>query len=686
VSGELRVALVSREVYPFGGGGLGNYVTWTAELLSEVADVTVITTSRHKELHDDLCAAGDTRLPSGVRFEFVDEPPSDKEEIGSYYGFFHLWSARTFEALCRLYPDGGPDLVEFPDYHGEGAVTAQARRTQDPRLRNTCMCVRLNTSSEMCHVLDGHVNRELDFRVMYELERYSLRYADRVIWPGGDVLGTYRRFYGARSIGPPARIRHAVALDGDGDLDVTPDLPGERGGEPLRLLYMGRLERRKGVHNLVRALLSLERGNWSLTIVGGDTTTGPMGTSMRGQLQLLSGNDSRIRFIDSVPRQGILELARSHDVCVVPSLWECWPNVALEALREERPVLATPTGGLVEMVRPGESGWLLAGTGQAAIAAGLECLLDPPESVTPLHAGGPRAVFDQLTDRDEIRERYIALAAEHRARSASTGRRPRRHPPLVSVVITYYELEAYVEEALTSILHQRYPNLEVIMVNDGSLRAEDRVLDELVSRYPVTVVTQPNSGLPAARNFGIAQSRGKYVLPFDADNVADPALIERCVEALEADSELAYVTTWSQFIDERGTPIGGQWGGYQPLGNSTSLVNEQAVAGDATCLIRRSLFDGGFAYNTDFASLEDWFLYRELHRAGLYGHVIPERLVRYRVRRGSMIRAIGVPEWERFMGEMEAHEREQLVDWTAAPRSTAAATASGAPAETEAPR
>lgn len=664
MSGEPRVALVSREVYPFGGGGLGNYVTWTAELLSEVADVTVITTSRHRELHDELRAAGDTRLPSGVRFEFVDEPPSDKEEIGSYYGFFHLWSARAFQALCRLYPDGGPDLVEFPDYHGEGAVTAQARRTVDPRLRNTCMCVRLNTSSEMCHVLDGHVNRELDFRIMFELERYSLRYADRVIWPGGDVLGTYRRFYGAHSIGPPARIRHAVALDGVGDLDATSDLARERGGEPLRLLYMGRLERRKGVHNLLRALLSFERGDWSLTLVGGDTATGPMGTSMRGQLQLLSGNDPRIQFTDSVPREGVLELARSHDVCVVPSLWECWPNVVLEALRAGRPVLATPTGGLVEMVEEGQSGWLVAGTGSGAIGSGVERLLDCPEAVTALDPRHPRNMFDRLTDRDGIRERYIALASERRVRSARAGWRPPSRHPLVSVVITYYELEAYLEEALTSILRQRYPNLEVIVVNDGSLRAEDRVLDELASRYPVTVITQPNSGLPAARNFGIAQSRGKYVLPFDADNVAEPTLIGRCVEALEADSELAYVTTWSQFIDERGTPIGGQWGGYQPLGNSTSLVNEQAVAGDATCLIRRSLFDRGFAYDTDFASFEDWFLYRELHRAGLYGHVIPERLVRYRVRRGSMIRAIGIPEFERFMGEMRAHEREQEVEWT----------------------
>ena len=66
----------------------------------------------------------------------------------------------------------------------------------------------------------------------------------------------------------------------------------------------------------------------------------------------------RIWFGDTVPRHEVGEYIRNCHVVVVPSLWECWPNTAREALMHNRPVLATPVGGLSEMVQPGRSGWL----------------------------------------------------------------------------------------------------------------------------------------------------------------------------------------------------------------------------------------------------------------------------------------------------------------------------------------
>src|SRR6266540_339213 len=101
----VRIAFVSREVYPFGGGGLGRFVTWAAEALSELAEVTILTTSAHERRFGELRAAGDPRLPAGVRFEFV--PDVGSGDAGGFYGPFHAWSAAAFEALCELYPDGG---------------------------------------------------------------------------------------------------------------------------------------------------------------------------------------------------------------------------------------------------------------------------------------------------------------------------------------------------------------------------------------------------------------------------------------------------------------------------------------------------------------------------------------------------------------------------------------------------
>ena len=233
----------------------------------------------------------------------------------------------------------------------------------------------------------------------------------------------------------------------------------------------------------------------------------------------------------------------------------------------------------------------------------------------------------------------------------------------MSVVVPYFRLHDFVAETVESIFAQDYPSLEVIVVNDGSLWAEDVRLAELASRYPIRVLTKANAGLGAARNAGITQSRGKYVLPLDADNMIRPDFVRRCVEVLEEDPAVAYVASWSLYIDENGEAYDGPDGGYRPIGNSPSLVMAENVAGDGTAVIRRRVFERGYWYSTDLTSYEDWQLYRELHEAGLFGRVIPEPLLLYRVRRESMLREVGLPQHVRLLEEMNAHLIERRIEW-----------------------
>jgi len=662
------IAVVSRELYPFGGGGMGNYVNWTAAALADVAEVTVVTTASHETEYRALREAGDPRIDPRLRFVFA--PDFDYDDHITYYGYFHRWSAHVLAALRHAYPGRGPDLIEFADYHGEGAVTLQARRTGDPLFRDTVVAVRLNSSSEMVLTLDGFLDDDPAIRAMFELERMSLREADRIIWPGGDVLGTYQRFYGSDALAPATLIRHVVSRTGEAPVRPRRE---RAPGESIRLLYMGRLERRKGVAELVRALTGLGRDDWRLTLLGADTGTGPLGVSVRGQLELIASEDPRVDFHDRVLRERVLELVDEHDVVVVPSRWECWPNVALEAFQRGRPVLGTPTGGLAELVQPGRSGLLTEGTSLEDIRAGLIRVLDGELDALP--TDGPREVFEELTDADEIRSAYLELLSPRTGSDPMTsapggdadahgGLTPPPRP-LVSVVVTYYELDAYVEETLQSLLAQTYPNLEIVLVNDGSFRPEDRLLFDLAERDErIVLITQANAGLSAARNFGISQARGDYVLPFDADDIAEPEMVERFVRALEADPRIAYVTSWSAFVDEDGEPWPGG-DGYEPLGNASRLLAEQNVAGGCVSLFPRGLFDEHFAFDPELASYEDWDLFRELADAGLYGRVIPDRLYRYRIRRSSMIRALGVPEVRRHASQMLARERERRVKWTA---------------------
>jgi glycogen(starch) synthase len=654
----VRIALVSREVYPYVGGGIAPIVAAAARQLSEIAEVTLVTSASHREAHEKAVRAGDPMaVPDFVRMSWVDEPEGD---VGGFYSYMHAYSARVDHALRAAYPDAGPDLIEFCDYLAEGFVTVQARHTSDPWLRETLVGVRLHTTSEICAVLDGHVPDDFGTRALFDAEAYVLRHADRVLWSGGDVLETYRRFYGADALAPDARIPDAFLEENA----VTPTLEPARSDDwrPLHLLFLGRAERRKGVQNLIRAITRLDRDDIWLRFLGGDTQTGPLQTSLRASLEAMAADDPRINFVNHVPRQEVQHHIEYADLVVAPSLWECWPNVVREALMHNRPVLATPVGGMTEMVVPGRSGWLTRDTSVEALLERISELAAAPEQVRELiRAGEPRARFEQLTDRAAFVRRYEALIAE----GPRLRPRRRRRTPLVSVVIPYFRLDEHLQATLDSLAAQTYPEIETLIVNDGSLRPEDAFLYDLRG---VTVITQPNTGLSAARNTGVRQARGEFVLPLDADDVIEPTFIARCVDALERDPNLAYVTTWVEYMEPDGTRIVADSGGYMPYGNWSGLIERNNVGGTCSAVIRKRVFDLGFAYSPDLTSYEDWLFYADLARAGHHGAVIPERLFRYRVRPESMMRQDGSPRTGLIFNEIRAHLREKETQWVATPR------------------
>jgi glycogen(starch) synthase len=614
-------------------------------------------------------------MPDDVEMVFV--PEATEEERGGYFSTFHLYSARVLDSLREHYGNQGPDLVEFSDYLGEGAVTVQARRARDPLLRQSAVAIRLHTTAEICAVLDGYVDDAFASRITFELERLALRDADYLVWSGGDTLGLYHRLYGRENVAPASRIRYPA-------MHTVETGPPPKTGDSLRLVFLGRLERRKGVHKLLRALNFIETDELQLDVLGADTDTGPLGTSLGAQLDMMAAGDSRIRIHGPVPREDVPKAIKAASCVVLPSLWENWPFSGLEALRLNRPLVTTPVGGFTEMVKPGVTGWHTKDMSTGALVDLLERLVARRDQIERLVTEErPAGLFVDLTDPDEILNGYCELVSQRGrwdshgrttlsgSRQAS-GRRPLAprasvaspRPPLVSLVIPYFRMEQHIEEAVKSALEQTHQRLEVIVVNDGSNSDGDWLLAELAVRYPIAVVTQVNSGLGAARNFGISQARGRFVVPFDADDILSPAFVERSVEAIEGNPDAAYVTTWSRYMDEAGQALGSPNVGYQPIGNWTDEVLRNNVAGSAVSLLRRWLFDRGFSYSEDLTSYEDWHLYQQLHSAGHFGIVIPDRLFDYRIRDTSMTRQIAHPQLARLDGELKAHLREGKIEWT----------------------
>ena len=97
----------------------------------------------------------------------------------------------------------------------------------------------------------------------------------------------------------------------------------------------------------------------------------------------------------------------------------------------------------------------------------------------------------------------------------------------VSVIVPVYNVELYLEECLDSIINQTFKEIEIILVNDGSTDRSPEIIELYALKdNRITILTQPNGGLSAARNAGIEKALGKYLLFVDSDDSLLPNSIE----------------------------------------------------------------------------------------------------------------------------------------------------------------
>lgn len=161
----------------------------------------------------------------------------------------------------------------------------------------------------------------------------------------------------------PVRI-----IRGNNAADALPDIAPPVPGTPLRLGFMGRLDPSKGLENLIDAVRRLPAGVASLRIAG---------TGKPDYTQALHGRAAGVPAISFVGHVSPPEFFPTLDLLVIPSVWEDpFPRVFHEALAYGVPSLATPLGGLSEVIEHGRNGFLIAGTDGQALYAGLSDLIN----------------------------------------------------------------------------------------------------------------------------------------------------------------------------------------------------------------------------------------------------------------------------------------------------------------------
>ncbi|MFD1872999.1 glycosyltransferase [Hymenobacter bucti] len=202
--------------------------------------------------------------------------------------------------------------------------------------------------------------------------------------------------------------------------------------------------------------------------------------------------------------------------------------------------------------------------------------------------------------------------------------------PLVSVIIPCYNHGVYLPEAFASVWQQDYPAVEIIVVDDGSTDTTRQV----AQAYPgVSYFYQPNQGLSAARNTGIAHSAGQYLLFLDADDWLLPGALATNVQYLQQQPDLAFVS-----------------GGHDKVFVTTGVVRPEAqevradhyqqllqgnyIGMHAAVLYQRWAFEE-LRYDVTLRACEDYDVYLRLARAHPVAHHT-QRIAAYRLHGANM--------------------------------------------------
>jgi glycosyltransferase involved in cell wall biosynthesis len=199
--------------------------------------------------------------------------------------------------------------------------------------------------------------------------------------------------------------------------------------------------------------------------------------------------------------------------------------------------------------------------------------------------------------------------------------------PLISVIVTVYNTERYIEAAVQSILNQTITDFELIIINDASTDRTWEILQSFNDERIVLVNNETNQGIPKNANTGLKLAKGDYIAKMDADDISHPMRFERQLAYFNAHPDVVICGSWAQIF------------GADDVLIRTPVTHDEIKAGllflnvifNPAVMFKSSIYHQfGLSYNEHFPVLEDYTLWLDAVDKVKFANV-PEILLKYRV-------------------------------------------------------
>jgi len=452
----MRICIISREYPPDTGfGGIATFAKHLAHGLKNLGhDVVVVALAKDKaKVSDD----------DGITVHRVEGYPFATKlgavnRLAPYTKYVLQCCTALWDKFAELHDLEPFDVVDTPELLAEGIIPAITQAV--PQV------IRLYTPHSKFIAEKLHnVVPSFDHQFVAMLERIAMLQADVLTSPSNDLAQ-----FVAGDLGLPGERIQIVRNPIDTSI-FTPE--GELAlskSDKLRIVFVGRLEGRKGITYLVDAipLVVAQYPNVEFVIIGDDTTTGEGMTSVLASLKKsldASNCTKHVKFIDRISLDELPNYYRSADISVVPSVYDNSPYTCLEAMACGKPVIGTDAGGTKEYIEHGVSGLIIPACDTNALAqACIELLSNSAERKRLSDGARERAV--KHFDRTEIARQTVAcydLATKlFKERKASEAARSLYHHDYRRATADAVNLIDGFDRAIYDLLFQRSYRFRII--------------------------------------------------------------------------------------------------------------------------------------------------------------------------------------------------------------------------------
>jgi len=684
----MKIWLITSEYLE--GGGIARYVDNVAHALAEREnDITVITCAKSNYFRqgaNNISIVGFVPNYEKLAFETPEVPFLQSQAFP--YNVLSYWPALSYqvadlvEKLIERF--GAPDVIECQEYGSLSYYLLQRKLIGRRSLAHVPILLHCHTPAFMIAEINHQPTATFPHYWVGEMEKFCISAADALLAPSHFL---------AKQIAQQVPCREKIeVIPYPHQALVAPPQPILASPSQPTVLYFGRLEVRKGILKALESMESL----WNIhedfhaVLIGEDTDYTPRGTTVGAFIRSRYAHrieNKQLQLQSNCAWEELKKHIISAQAVIVPSLWENFPNTCIEAMSLGQVVLASKNGGQAELIGSnGQNGILFDWNIPGDFADKLTHLLKiSPSEREEMGKRAYQRVVEYCSKEKIVTQRlehFGRVIQQHqkptffpaswpsyrlpascleneatfdRAKEEKRARNKNRAFVPFSVVIPYFNLGKYVKDAVESTLRSTRAPEEILIVDDCSTGEENlTVLRELEGAYSSVRVVRhlTNRGLAEARNTGAKEAKCEFIAFLDADDEVEPQFFEKALPVLETYANVGFVYSWVQYF-ENSQAIWPTWNTHFPY-----LLGHNMLA--PICVVRKKAFLDVGGNNPRFEySLEDYECWINLLKHGWLGVSLPECLVRYRVRTGSMFRSATEDQF-RYLYDLLARTHPEL--------------------------